>query len=255
MNSVLPVNIWNMNTNTVDLTIKKWNMTLNTAWQHSFPAAQNRGNWETSTKCLYSCQQRYGANKLMNGLEIQVIRPCFTNVNLFFSLCYWVFIYWYLSINDFIKQVEWVVYFFRENRRDFTPYCPLLQNKRYKKVPKTELRDNEGYKENLRGWYVVLARRITWANSFLIIALQRCTEAWRFMKITSFLTDQIDQHMVTTISMKKGSWSWSLKLSKIWKGPALVGTERWIVFQQASRAHDYKHLNDVTLFKVNFGGL
>jgi len=48
----------------------------------------------------------------MNGLEIQVISPCFTNVNLFFSLCYWVFIYWYLSINDFIKQVEWVVYFF-----------------------------------------------------------------------------------------------------------------------------------------------
>jgi len=32
-------------------------------------------------------------------------------------------------------------------------------------------------------------------------------------KITSFLTVQIAQHIVITISMKKGRWSWTLKAS------------------------------------------
>ena len=44
------------------------------------------------------------------------------------------------------------------------------------------------------------------------------------LKITSFRIVQIDQDIVMIISMKKGRWSWVLKLSKMKQGSSELGT-------------------------------
>ena len=82
------------------------------------------------------------------------------------------------------------------------------------------------------GWKRAFALRITRANYFLETALHLCTECGTLLKMLLCIV-QMAQHIVIIISMKKGSWSWSLKLSKISKGPLLGGINRFGENQQA----------------------
>ena len=74
---------------------------------------------------------------------------------------------------------------------------------------------NASSHKSIRGWYFDFALSITRANSFLNTNLHICTEWGMLLKMASFLIVHIDQHIVIIISMKKGRWSWFLKLSKM----------------------------------------
>jgi len=73
--------------------------------------------------------------------------------------------------------------------------------------------------ELIWGRYFFFARSITRPKTFLKICLYCCEVASSPLKIRLFLTDQMLQHIRIIISMKKGTLSWPLKSSNIWKGP------------------------------------
>lgn len=124
--------------------------------------------------------------------------------------------------------------FFNQKTGGVGPLLCFIKNKEVSqnKVSRNKKRDKENKKNytasshgSIWGWYFPFALRITRANSSLKIELQRWVEGGKFLKIISFQIVQMDQHIVTTISMKKGSriyshWQWLVRNHHVpeWQG-------------------------------------
>jgi len=133
--------------------------------------------------------------------------------------------------------------FYQSTRSGVPPVCFILGWN-----SKSNTKPQETKKETKKMWKItqkLLAINLFEVSIFLLVLgylektlVWRCMdlhwiEAGIFLKMTWFRIVQMDQHIVTTISMKKGNLIWSLRLTMTCKKLVCAGMKRCTVFQQA----------------------